>query len=221
LVLVLVLVVAGIVCAVILLDGGAPPPVDDIADQNAAVEALKSADFSKLSEEDKVAYAEKLRELRPWELMRPGRGGDGEGEDSTPELTEEERKSMRENARTLFHAALNDRVQGYFGTPEEDRTAYLDKLIDDMQQRRKEMEQRRSSEGEGGTTPGGRDRDGEGRREEDGTDRRERGMARMKNRIETTDPEERAQFVEFMKQMRARMEERGIEAPRFGPGRSR
>lgn len=215
----LVVLIAAIVGAAVWWTGGGPPAIEEISDQDAAVEALKNADFSKLSEEEKVAYADKLRELRPWDIVRRRSDTDettGEGTEDQLQLTDEERQRIRQNARELFHAAMKDRVQGYFELPAEDRIAYLDRMIDDMQERRRQMEEPRSGPGEGEPTPPGQDGKDRDRSPPDDADRRKRGMARLKERIETTDPEERAQFVEFMKQMRQRMEERGIEPPRFG-----
>ena len=36
----------------------------------------------------------------------------------------------------------------------------------------------------------------------------------MKERIESSSPQERAQFLEFMKDMRDRREQRGLDSPR-------
>jgi len=221
-------VLAGVICAVIMLAflcwglhrilSDAPPPVEEITDQETAVEVLTESDLSKLSQEEKLAYAEKMRELRPWELTRArDRSGENTAGKGAPkiELTEEQRKLLRNNARAVFGAIMNQRADAYAALPQDQRVAYLDSMIDEIEARRKEHEARRAERGEEESReqpPPEKEGDG------DKPDRKQRMMSRMKERIETTDPEERAKHMQLFKDMRARMEERGIKPLGRGPG---
>lgn len=214
-----VLAVAGYVTARWLLND-APPPVEKITDEKQAVEVLKTADFSKLSTEEKLAYAEKIRELRP----RGTRGRDGRN--SQDEMTDAEKQRLRANSREVFSAMYQKRMDDYFALPKEEKTAYLDTMIDEMvarmaehQKARAEREKERAEEKKSSPPePVTEEKPPQEKPRErmSAEERKERSMAHMKERIETTDPEERAKHIEFMKAMRERMEARKIEMPRWG-----
>jgi hypothetical protein len=83
----------------------------------------------------------------------------------------------------------------------------MDQVIDE----RLAMERR--SQGPPGRPPG---------RQEDGRSRmqaptKEEAVRRMRNQLQSGEPEDRARQVEFMKAQRERMEERGIRMPSHGP----
>lgn len=107
-------------------------------------------------------------------------------------LSNEERQKMRENIGPLFRRQMEARVDRYLELPPEERTAHLDEMIDRMEAMRQAMPEQPS-----GPRPG----------------RRGFTPERMKRMLENTPPESRAKFVEFMKDFRQRMNERGISPP--------
>lgn len=155
----------------------APDPVTQTRGQ--AVKYLASKEFSKLDPEKKQEYFDAAWEDRNyWQRPRDAN------------LTDEETKNLRKNIRPLFRRRMEQRLDKYFELPPAERTAYLDEVIDRIQQRwsRDPNRARRSGRRRGRFTPG-----------------RVRGM------IERTTPEQRAKFDEFRKAMRKRMRERGVE----------
>ncbi len=203
---VLLIIVAGIAGLGVYLFGivTAPPPPDPKAAETEEVrDYLASDKFAKLSDDDKKLYVDQLR--ADGKFRRPGpRREDGE------EPTEEEKakhEKIRENVGSVFRKMREDRVKDYFTLPEEARVAYLDAMINEMEERRKEHQAGRETEG--------------GEKKEDRPEGERRGGGhdghrgptpeRMKQRIETTDPVLRAQITEFHDAMRARMEARRQE----------
>lgn len=112
--------------------------------------------------------------------------------------------------REAMEARMQKEMDGFFGTPAKDRDKYLDKLIDEIQKRMKEMEARRAAEGPT-TRPnwGGPPRDGNGP-----TTRPDRGPGGGGGRGDNASPVQRAQRQEFMAAMMRRMQERGIQMGR-------
>jgi len=111
----------------------------------------------------------------------------------------------RQQRGEFFHQAMDSRVNTYFSTPPEERTKYLDKIIDEMGSMRRQ-----------GPPPGMRDRrpDANGFRErfQNAKPSERRAMQ------ESSDPEQRARQRMFFQAMRTRMQQRGMQMPRFGPG---
>jgi len=107
----------------------------------------------------------------------------------------------------IMRKMLTARVQEYFLLPEDQRTAYLDKIIDNMQARRKEFEAQRKEF----------DANSPDARQMRERMRREFRPERMRQRSESIPPQTRAQMAEFFKAMHRRAMERGIRPQR--PGR--
>lgn len=134
-----------------------------------------------------------------------------------------DRQQRRSNARAAMHEMMDRTVNRYFELPQQQRTAYLDKVIDDMsrhiQEMRKMRQQRQSladntqSSQQGREDRGRESSRGDGHR---GT-RRGRTAEGMRARQERHSAESRAKRTEFMMAMRERMKQRGIDMPR--PGR--
>jgi hypothetical protein len=107
-------------------------------------------------------------------------------------------------------------MQTYFTLPKEDQTAYLDKMIDEMQAQRKNFEQMRQNR------PPRPPRDANDPNMQRRRERAQQAQARMSNpsnmraRSERGTPEQRAQRAAFTQAMQKRMKERGITMP--GPG---
>jgi len=119
---------------------------------------------------------------------------------SSRKMSTEDKKQLRSNIGSVFRAMMQERVNKYSQlTTKEAKSAYLDEMIDKMTNFRKARNKTMTSEDK---------KKWEERRAKRGN--RTRSLDRIKNRIETSDPKERAQRTEFFIDMRARMKERGI-----------
>lgn len=147
----------------------------------------------------KVEEPEKLRETIRETMQRE-------------DLTDEQRRQIAENMRTVWEEEMNKRVDEYFAAPEEEKTAVLDRQLDEFRERMKEWEQRRKEE----------KKDGEKERAEQG--RRFAGMfgqqsrEQRKERSETRDPDRAGRQMAYFMAMRTRAAERGINMPMGGGG---
>jgi len=112
---------------------------------------------------------------------------------------------------------MDHQIETFFTIPKEDKNAYLDKMIDEMQKQRENMEKMRS------------DANQMPRRPRDANDpnvakRMQERMAQRNNpsnsraRSERGTALQRAQRSAFMNAMRQRMQERGISMPSPGGG---
>jgi hypothetical protein len=190
-------------------DGGWKDKVDS-NDPAALRKFIASEDFTQLPEADRVEAFDTSRKLREQSPTPPGERPD------QGNLTDEERQRYRENTRQMFTQMMEKQVNDYVALPVDQRKQYLDKMIDQMQDRRKQFEGRPRPQPEqaAGNTEGG----AAAPRPEGDTRRRGPDPDRLRQMIETTPPEKQAKFVQFMKDMQERMKERGIEGPRFGGG---
>ncbi|OGV52887.1 MAG: hypothetical protein A2017_17150 [Lentisphaerae bacterium GWF2_44_16] len=162
------------------------PPVENSSD---AVKYMASAEFKKLSADERKAYFKGVNEQ-----LGEGRGAFFKEASS---LSENERKQLRENTGSIFRSMMNERVNKYFALPKEERSAYLDKMIDEMEKRRKD--------GPPPGSPPGENKDGKNDRR---GDKGGPSVERMKKHIEGTSSSDRAKNIQFMMDMRARMQER-------------
>lgn len=129
------------------------------------------------------------------------------------DLTDEQRRQIAENMRTVWEGEINKRVDEYFAASEEEKTAVLDRQLDEWRERMKEWEQRRKEEEK---------KDGEKER----ADQRQRfaGMfgqqsrEQRKDRSETRDPDRTGRQMAYFMAMRTRAAERGINMPMGGGG---
>ncbi len=101
-------------------------------------------------------------------------------------VPEDAKLILRENVRQTFRDEMMKRIDEYFALPESERDAYLEKM-------RAEMRPPGPPPGEGG--PPGR-RDGE---------RSGSSLARIKEHIENSTPEERSKMARFHREMRSKM----------------
>ena len=161
----------------------APEPTGENSEQ--VVRFIASDAFAKLSDDKKQAYLQQAGR----EVFRQAREN----------LSEEERERLRENVGRVFRQRMATRVDEYFELPAEQRTAYLDEMINRMPNRRRFVR------------PPGESSD------RSSSDRPRRGRRftpeRLKRMIENTTPEQRAKFTQFMKDMRQRREELGLSSP--------
>ena len=194
-----VLAAAGVVTYVFWPDG--PPPNPETAKSEEVTKYLASDQFAKLPVEKKQDYLEQVHkksEGHPRRVFRSAR-----------DLSEKEREKLHENMRPVFMAMMRKRMDAFFELPPKERNAYLDRMIDAHENRRQEWQRRREQrESEGASSTQSQDRS---RRRGAGRHRRHRmSPERLKRMIERTPAKDRARFMEFIKAMRKRREERGL-----------
>jgi hypothetical protein len=192
---------AGLAAAVVILGAmhsrrsATPPPVDVAAlSPDQIMARMKSGEIRELSPQERRVAVRKLTEDREEfrEMMHD------------EALSEEEREQLRDTLRETFREEQREQVKEYFSMSPEDRDAYLERLVDEMAERFRER-----AEGGGpphGPPPGGDNREGEARRGPT--------PERIRERIENTDPVERAQQAEFRRAMHEKMAARGHQPPR-------
>jgi len=184
----ILLIAASVTAAVWYLNDDEPPILssEEILDQDPMTTAqyMASKDFAKLPENQKQKYLDTI--LSDHDKRR-------EMFALRDKLSDAEKKQLRKNMRPVFRNRMKKHVDEYSDLPPEEREEYLDNLIDQMQEMRKNRPPR--------------DREGS-----ETSSRRHRGItpARMKKWLETTTPSDRAKTVQFMMGMRARMKARGI-----------
>jgi len=178
-------------------------------------------------------------------------GGKGKGKTPNPRLQKpdeirqylrsEEFRNLDPNdrrayARQAFMQMTTQRVEEYAKVPAEQRIAYLDKVIDEMQARREQFRTMRGQSGRRGdktrtanrqqqdrqskVNPQQQDRPFRANRDSrrGGGSGRRGSPARRRARSEYIDPKIRALRTEFRQALRKRMEQRGIEFGGRGSG---
>ena len=124
-------------------------------------------------------------------------------------LSDSQQRALRREQGEAMHNRRMAEIRSFFQLPTKQRRAFLDKQINEMEQRR------RSSQGRGGQRPGPpRDRDGRGGTESEKQERRDRFRRGF---LDGTSPRDRAQMAEYMKALRERREQRGLPDIRRGP----
>ena len=174
-------------------------PVQEIRDMRKAMQDASPEDRRELGEQ----FREKLDQLTPEQRSQLWQDGQ----------QERERRGDAEMA-------------AYFALPPQDRTAYLDQQIQEMEKRRAEREAKRAQSdqsqdrgqrgqsGQAGAQPGqGQNANGGGRNRT--SDAR---MQRRNQRLDSTTPEHRAQQTAYRAAMQQRRIELGLPAnpPRRG-----
>ncbi|MFH1731314.1 MAG: hypothetical protein ABIF82_06670 [Planctomycetota bacterium] len=200
-----VLIAGAIAAACVFWPGKRPePPAPQQQEPTEITKYLASEEFEKLKPEQKQAYfagaVERFESQNAW---RPQRD----------DLTDEEQDRLRKNAGPLFRKVMERRIEKYFEMPKEEKTAYLDEMIDRFEEMRKAQGEHR--EAAGGASAGA----AEPRRRSG--PRRSFTPERLRDMIENTPPATQARFVQFMMDMRKRREERGLPASRGLERRSR
>lgn len=201
-----VLIGGTVAMAVWLGSSGAPDP--ETANEKELVQYMASAEFGDQSDEVQDRYLIRLRSLRDQRRQErceedrtdPNRAARRRGflGSAGEDLTEEQRRQLRENMRSAFGKQRDDRMKEFVAMDPNERIDYLDSMIDRMQRRQSQRASRprpEASEARDGNAP------------------RRRGFTpeRMKRRIENSDPQTRAARQEFIKALHKRMQERGIE----------
>lgn len=163
-------------------------PDPQTLDQQTIVETLSQVELQ--TPEQRQAYAQALRDNQiDRRQMR----------ELAEQLPEAQREQLRHNMRAVSRQARQARLDAYFELETEaEKTAYLDQMIEQIQQRMTERasqpKQERSRRGNGPS------------------------FDRQKQRSESAEPIEQAQRDQFRRDLRARAEQRGINLP-SGPPR--
>jgi hypothetical protein len=143
------------------------------------------------------------------------------------DANEQTRRVIREQMGEVMQARMTAQVSGYFALPEGDqRTAYLDKIIDEMQARRAEFlagrDPNRPPDGNGFGRFGPPDANGRprfGQRGVNGRQRPRMNPERMRARSERFSADTRVRMMQFSRDLFNRMQQRGIQVPMMGrPG---
>jgi len=194
--------------AVVLLGGGAvaaylfrppaPPPLD--APLGDLIRFAADERFAALSPEEKKPYVDFFMDRFSKDPMGLMKAANDAG------ITEEQRRLAM---RQVGPQAMNKRLDEYFDLPPgKDRTAYLDKMIDEQERMGGMMRKMRNVVG--GNRDGATSRpSGRGRGDWN-------SPAVMKQRIEDTPPHRRTQMAEFIADIRQRRQARGLPDP-HGP----
>jgi hypothetical protein len=104
-------------------------PVDDVLGY------LAMDDFNRLSMEERVAYLADFAER----FRSAGQAESAAAAAFLAGVTGPVRETMRQNARTLAKDVLLDGARGYFGTPDAEKSRYLDDWLAGWQRRAEEM----------------------------------------------------------------------------------
>jgi len=174
----------------------APPAVPAEQTPGQTMTYLASEEFGRLDDAAKQEYFDSVvnhyESKKTWPVPRA-------------ELTEEERERLRKNAGPLFQKMIGKRIDKYFQLPREERTAYLDEMIDRMEEMRKARRERSEQQPAKPGTPGASKND------HPGPPGRHFKPEWLKRWIEETPPEERAKQTQFMMAIQKRRLERGFK----------
>jgi hypothetical protein len=178
-----------------------------------------------------TAIEEKMTQLRGQDntLSREQRdAARGEIRQQVESLSPEQREQLFSARREQFEQQMDQRLNEFFALPKEERKTALDKMIDEMEQRRREWQQRggpgnqqgqagdRPNRGPGDRPPGDRPT-GDGASGRRGARTDAERTERMKQRLDSTSAETRAKRSEFRRLLNERRKERGLPEMR-GPG---
>jgi hypothetical protein len=187
---VVVVVSIGVVAGIIVMQMPGTPQTarnPELQTTESQLKYLASKEFGALPDVEKSKY---VKSLDRRELFKNSR-----------KMSAEARRQLRKNVGSVFRTMLKERMDKYSQlSTKEEKNAYLDELIDKMASFRKERNKTMSAEDK---------KKREERRAKRG--KRTRSLNRIKNRIENSDPKERAQRTEFFIDIRNRMKERGIK----------
>jgi len=141
------------------------------------------------------------------------------------DANEQTRREIRQEMGEAMQTRMEAQVNGYFAQSEgEQRTAYIDKIIDEMQARRAEFlagrDPNRSPDANGPPRFGQPDanRPRFGQRSANAGQRPRINPERMRERSERFSADSRVKTMQFRRDLFNRMQERGIQGPMMGRG---
>lgn len=184
-----IIFLVGIISFLMIEDLPLEAPNPDVQSRESKSNYILSKEFATLSEKEKIKY---VRAVNPREVFRHNK-----------DVSDKEKEELRNAIRPVFRAMMKERVDKYSQLKtKEEKIAYIDKLIDERVKRREDHLNSMS------------EKDKKNREERIASrKRRAPSLSRMKNRVETGDPKERAKMSEFFIDMRARMSARKISSP--------
>jgi hypothetical protein len=132
------------------------------------------------------------------------------------DLTEAQKEQIRENGREAMEKRMDSVMDEYFTAPEAEKKKILDRQIDEWEKMRADREAERAKEDENKTEEEKeKDRQRWRDRMRDGQNRTQ---AERKSRSESRNPDKMARRMAYFSAVRARMTERGMQPPQWGPG---
>ncbi|MFA6292615.1 MAG: hypothetical protein WC637_12575 [Victivallales bacterium] len=160
---------------------------------------MASDKFAKVPEDLKNKYLENLaNQDKAREIFYSARS-----------MTDDEKKNLRENMRSMFEVTMNKKAKEYFALPPEKREAFLDSELDKMAERFANRPNNPGGpnpgfgQGGGGGAPGGAAAQGNA-----GGRRQGPTPQAVKKRIETTTPVDRAMGAQYRAALRAKAQQR-------------
>ncbi len=126
------------------------------------------------------------------------------------QLPPEQRQQLREQGREAMHKEIENRAKEFFALPLDQRTAALDKAIDEMEQHRRAWQQSRPQQARGAQAGGPQGNRGPNPAGQGRSLNQDQQVARRVNRLNSSSPEVRAYFQQLMQ----RRQQRGL--PGFG-----
>jgi hypothetical protein len=172
------------------------PKLPDPGKQKAEdiAKLMASDDFSKLPQNLKNKYLENLASQDKIRGVFY----------SSRSMTDDEKKILRDNMGSMFQIAMAKKAKEYFALPPEKREAFLDSELDKWAERRANRPNNQNlAPGQGGGAPGGATARGNA-----GDNRPRPSTQAVKNRIETTNPLDRALSAQYRTALRARAQQR-------------
>ena len=126
------LLAGGITLAVVLIGPGTPKILEQPQPEPQDVSKfVKSERFAKLPEEQKVAFVEKILDNEYY---------DDKYETMFRDTSEEDGKRLGEQMKPVFIKVINKKLDEYFRMKKEDKTAFMDKIIDRLDRAKKRAE---------------------------------------------------------------------------------
>jgi hypothetical protein len=159
---------------------------------------------------------EKVKSLRQELFEKGGKMSAEERRSKWHELREAGRRltpGQRRALRDDFRKRRKQQLERYFTLSAEDKEKMLDQLIDRMEARRRQWQQNRANSAAG---QNGQERTGRGGWSRLSAEERDQ---RRRQWLDSTTPEERSQRDQFWKDLRSRMNQRGLGGWGWGRGR--
>ncbi|MCC7084085.1 MAG: hypothetical protein IT427_03650 [Pirellulales bacterium] len=131
-------------------------------------------------------------------------------------LTDDTRRAAWQSGRAMFEQREMSRIDRLLTLQGQEQTKALDDEINRMERRRAEWQQR-AAQGQAGGQRGDQTR-GQGGLRSRGSQSDEQRIARLRNRLDHSMPEQRAKRAEFVRLINQRRIQRGLPPMRIGRG---
>ena len=162
---------------------------------------MASDKFSKLPQDLKNKYLENLaNQDKTRDIFYSSRS-----------MTDDEKKNLQDNMGSMFQIAMTKKAKEFFALPAEKREAFLDSELDKMADRRANRPNNQNNPNAAfGGPGGGAQAGGPGGAVGPGNagTRRQPSIQAIKNRIETTNPVDRAMTAQYRTALRERAQQR-------------